>query len=82
MSIKITSDSTSDLSPELLERYDITLLPLYVSVGEDTFRDGVDVKPDDLFAYVERSGTLPSTAAVNVADYENDSLSSPPTMRR
>lgn len=70
MSIKITSDSTSDLSPELLERYDITLLPLYVSVGEDTFRDGVDVKPDDLFAYVERSGTLPSTAAVNVADYE------------
>ena len=52
MSIKITSDSTSDLSPELLERYDITLLPLYVSVGEDTFRDGVDVKPDDLFAYV------------------------------
>ena len=59
MSIKITSDSTSDLSPELLERYDITLFPLYVSVGEDTFRDGVDVKPDDLFAYVERSGLGP-----------------------
>ena len=71
MSIKITSDSTSDLSPELLERYDITLLPLYVSVGEDTFRDGVDVKPDDLFAYVERSGTM-----------KNGSQSSPPTTRR
>lgn len=69
MSIKITSDSTCDLPEELLERFDITLLPLYVSVGEDTYRDGVDIQPADLFAYVERRGTLPSTAAVNVADY-------------
>lgn len=70
MSIKITSDSTSDLSPELLSRYQITLLPLYVSMGGETRRDGVDVHPADLFAYVERTGKLPSTAAVNVADYQ------------
>ncbi len=70
MSIKITSDSTSDLSPELLAQHDITLLPLYVSTGERTGRDGVDVYPDDLFAYVEKTGKLPSTAAVNVADYQ------------
>lgn len=69
MSIKITSDSTCDLSPELLAQYDITLLPLYVSVGENTHRDGVDIQPADLFSYVEQHGTLPSTAAVNVADY-------------
>ncbi len=70
MSIKITSDSTSDLSPALLSRYDITILPLYVSTGELTRRDGVDVRPADLFAYVAETGKLPSTAAVNVADYQ------------
>lgn len=42
MSIKITSDSTSDLSPALLEQYDITVLPLYVTMGEQTCQDGVD----------------------------------------
>lgn len=71
MAIKITSDSTSDLTPELLARYDITILPLYVSLGSDTYRDGVDVHPDDLFSYVDRTGQLPSTAAVNVADYQD-----------
>jgi len=70
MSIKITSDSTSDLTPELLSRHDITLLPLYVSLGGETHRDGVDVCPADLFDYVARTGKLPSTAAVNVSDYQ------------
>ena len=71
MSIKITSDSTSDLSPTLLEQYDITVLPLYVTMGEQTCQDGVDARPEDLFAYVERTGSLPTTAAVNVADYHD-----------
>lgn len=71
MSIKITSDSTSDLSPALLEQYDITVLPLYVTMGEQTCRDGVDARPEDLFAYVERTGSLPTTAAVNVANYHD-----------
>ena len=71
MPIKITSDSTCDLSPALLERYDITLLPLYVTMGERTCRDGVDARPEDLFSYVARTGSLPTTAAVNVADYHD-----------
>lgn len=70
MAIKITSDSTCDLTPELIARYDITILPLYVSLGPDTYQDGVDVHPADLFDYVRRTGQLPSTAAVNVADYQ------------
>jgi DegV family protein with EDD domain len=69
MSIKITSDTTCDLPEALLQRYDITLLPLYVSCGPDTYRDGVEVCPADLFSFVSRTGQLPSTAAVNVADY-------------
>lgn len=70
MAIKITSDSTCDLTPALLEQYGVTVLPLYVTTGDLTRRDGVDVSPADLFAYVAQTGKLPSTAAVNVADYQ------------
>lgn len=70
MSIKITSTSTCDLPQEVLERYQITLVPLYVSFGERTCRDGVDAQPEDIFSHVEKTGELPSTAAVNIADYQ------------
>ena len=69
MRYQITSDSTCDLSPEQLERYNIRLLPLYVSMDGKTLRDGVDVKPDDIYAHVSAGGSLPQTAAVNLADY-------------
>lgn len=70
MSIKITATSTCDLSPELVERYQITIVPLYVSFGGKTCRDGVEAGPEDIFRHVESSGELPSTAAVNIADYQ------------
>lgn len=66
---KITADSTCDLSRELLERFDITLLPLFVTMGDVSYRDGVDIIPGDVFDYVERTGELPKTAAVSVEDY-------------
>ncbi len=70
MSIKITATSTCDLPAELLARYHIDLVPLYVSFGGGTYRDGVDASPEDIFRHVERGGALPSTAAVNIADYQ------------
>ena len=70
MSIKITATSTCDLPPELVERYDITIVPLYVSFGGGTYRDGVEAGPEDIFRHVEGGGALPSTAAVNIADYQ------------
>lgn len=69
MRIKVTSDSTCDLSPELLSRYDITLIPLSVIMGGKSYQDGVDIHPADIFAHVENGGALCSTAAVNVEDY-------------
>ena len=69
MRYQITSDSTCDLSPEQLEEYNIRLLPLYVDMDGRTLRDGVDVKPDDIYAHVAAGGGLPKTAAVNMADY-------------
>ena len=69
MNYKITADSTCDLSPELLEQYGLGLTPLYVQLGEKTYRDGVDIFPDDIYAHVANGGDLATTAAVNLADY-------------
>ena len=69
MKIKISADSTCDLSRELIEAYDIGITPLYIVRGEEALRDGIDITPQDIYAYVAREGTLCSTAAVNVADY-------------
>ena len=69
MAIKITSDSTCDLSPELLARYDIFLTPLYVIMDGKTYRDGVDIHPEDIFRHVDNGGKLCSTSAVNMEDY-------------
>ena len=70
MSIKITATSTCDLPPELLERYQITMVPLYVSFGGNTYQDGVAASPEDIFRHVEAGGQLPTTSAVNIADYQ------------
>ena len=69
--IKITCDSTCDLSPKLYERYHISVIPMCVSLGNQLRRDGVDVQPNELFAYVEESGKLPTTSAISVGEYED-----------
>lgn len=67
--IKITADSTCDLSPSYLKSNNVTLVPLYILLGEQTCRDGVDITPTEIFSYVEKNKVLPKTAAVNVHDY-------------
>lgn len=69
MNVKITADSTCDLSHELIERYDVGILPLAVILGENMYRDGVDIKPQDIFDYVSESGILPKTSAPSVEEY-------------
>ncbi|HWR23409.1 MAG TPA: DegV family protein [Feifaniaceae bacterium] len=68
--IKITADSTCDLSPDILNGMDITLIPLCVLVNEEIFRDGVDIKPADLFRYVDKEGKSCRTTAINTYEYE------------
>ena len=67
--IKITADSTCDLSPALIEKYKVTICPLYVVKGEESYRDGVDIKPQDIYDYVTETGNVTKTAAVSVGDY-------------
>lgn len=70
MKIKITADSTCDLLPSLLQSMDITLVPLHILVGDDAFRDGVDITPAEIFHYVDQEGKTCKTAAVNIWEYE------------
>ena len=69
MKIKITSDSTCDLSREQIAKYDVHILPLAVAMGENNYRDGVDITPEQIYTHVAKGGDLPKTAANNIADY-------------
>ncbi len=69
--VKVLTDSTADLNQELVERYGIEQIPLAVHLGDDEFRDGVDITSEDVYNYVAKTKQLPKTAAASVADYEN-----------
>ena len=69
MNIKILSDSTCDLPQELLEKYNITIIPLTVVKDGKDYRDGVNITPADIFNHVANGGDLCSTAAINVGEY-------------
>ena len=69
MKIKICSDSTCDLSTGLIQKYDISVLPLYVMKDGEEHRDGVDITPDDIYAFTTETGKLCTTAAISVQDY-------------
>lgn len=66
----ISADSTCDLSKEQIERYHIGIIPLHIELGGKEYLDGVDVCPDDIYAYVDGGGDLAATAAVNPDEYE------------
>lgn len=69
--VKIFSDSTCDLSPELIEKYQIGIVPVYVLFGEESFRDGIDLTTAELYEKVEETGSLPKTAAPPPGDFIN-----------
>lgn len=70
MAVKIISDSTCDLSKDLLEKYDIAVTPLTVTLGSRSGMDGVDIMPEDIYEYVEKNGELPKTSAVSTGEYK------------
>ena len=70
MKIKILSDSTCDLSKELLDQNDITLIPLTIIKNGEAFADSINIMPADIFAHVAAGGDLCSTTAINAGEYE------------
>lgn len=72
MRIKIISDSTCDLSPELIAAHQIGIVPLIVMKDNQEFLDGITITPADIFAHVAAGGSLCSTAARGVAVYQEE----------
>jgi DegV family protein with EDD domain len=70
MKIKILSDSTCDLSKALVEENDIALVPLTVIKNDEQFKDGVTITPDVIFSHVAAGGSLCTTSANAVGEYQ------------
>ena len=66
--IKIISDSTCDLSKELLEKYDISIIPLHIHLGEKEYGDGVDISPDAIYEWSDENKTTPKTSAASIQE--------------
>ena len=69
MKIKILSDSTCDLPAQLLEKYNISLVPLTVVKDGKEYKDGITITPANIFEHVAAGGELCSTSAANIGEY-------------
>ena len=65
MAVKIVTDSTSDLTPEIISELDITVVPLYVHFGDETYRDGIDLTTEEFYRKLTQSNILPTTSSVS-----------------
>lgn len=66
--VKIISDSTCDLSPELIAKYDIDILPLHILLGEDEYEDGRNITPQQIYDWSDAHKTTPKTSAPSLAE--------------
>lgn len=67
--IKILADYCCDLTPEQVRQHDITIIPLYVMLGDKVYRDRVDIQPQMIYEHFRKTGATPKTSAANVQDY-------------
>ena len=68
MSVKIISDSTCDLSKELIEKYNVDILPLHIVLGEVEYKDGEEISPDKIYEWADANKTTPKTSAIAITD--------------
>ena len=64
--VSIVADSTCDLSRELLEKYKVKIIPLHILLGEKEYEDGVDLMPEEIYAWADDNKTTPKTSAPSV----------------
>lgn len=69
MNIGISADSTCDIPQDLIQKYDINITHLTVLLGDEEHKDGVDITPTQIFDFVDKTGILPKTSAINTTEY-------------
>ena len=67
--VKVVTDSTCDLPPEIADLLDITIVPLYIQISGETYRDGVDISADRLCYELTHSKETPKTSAPSPGDF-------------
>lgn len=68
--IKIITDSSADLPKEVFEKLDITVLPLLINFGEESYRDGLEINIDQLFHKIDNGDVFPNTSQVTPPRFE------------
>ena len=66
--IRIFSDSTCDLSDELIKEFGITIIPLHIVLGDKEYKDRIEITPEEIFRWSDENRTTPKTSAVGVDD--------------
>ena len=64
--IRIVADSTCDLPKDLLEKYNISIIPLCIVMGDESYYDGIETTPDEIYAWADENKTTPKTAAISM----------------
>ena len=70
MTVRIVTDSSADLPQHLIDQHQITVLPCYVVIDDQTFKDGIEIQPDAFYARLQAEGRTPTTAQPTVADFQ------------
>jgi DegV family protein with EDD domain len=68
--IAIVTDSTADLTPQMVEETGVTIVPLRVIFGNDAYREGVDITTEEFYERLVKSRQLPTTSAPSVGDFQ------------
>ena len=72
MTIKIVTDSTCDLPQEIIEKYDITVVPAYINLGSESLLDGVDITRKDFYEKLPELDTPPTTSAPSIGTFAKE----------
>ena len=70
MTVRIVTDSSADLPQHLIDQHQITVLPCYVVIDDQTFKDGIEIQPDTFYDRLQAEGRTPTTAQPTVADFQ------------
>ena len=68
-SVAIVSDSTAGLHPDLVTRYDLRIVPLYIKIGERTLREGIDITPSEFYEQLPQCNPLPTTSQPSAGEF-------------
>ena len=69
MKIKVVTDSTNDLPPEIVEQHGISVIPMYINIGDQGFQDGIDITRQEFYNRLPQSDPFPTTAAPGIEQF-------------